>query len=283
MVSLQLPQQERRKLPRSSSSFLIHFVLLLPTLAASTTDTTRSLLLNHAPRPVRERHIMAFTPPSLLSSSRRPGRKNAASPLHNSADPSSISLEQKQEEEQETTAAAAIPAAMAVAVPPTTLRPAEISERVGFKDVEIHLPDAFTPLERIALSAEGDLQRIISSYYNSAVSVDIKHCTEMEPGTFDREVDLSVKGKVFCTAKSSLSSKTTECAHLLREKSVGLGQLFRYLRIYPTFRLLDVGRNDDNGGFWRLYELDCPEVLNCRILETFAPDTFHRESKAVIK
>jgi len=28
-------------------------------------------------------------------------------------------------------------------------------------------------------------------------------------------------------------------------------------------------------GFWRLYELDCPGVLNCRILERFRSDTFH--------
>lgn len=161
-------------------------------------------------------------------------------------------------------------------------------ERVGFKDVEIHLPETFTPLERVALSAEGDLQRIISSYHNAAVTVSIKRCAEVEPGLFDREVDLSVLGRVFCTATSSLSPKTVECAHLLREKSVGLGQLFRYSRVYPTFRLLDVGREDEEGGedgeeggkegggFWRLYELDCPEVINCRILERFAGDTFER-------
>lgn len=134
--------------------------------------------------------------------------------------------------------------------------PAQIMERVGFKDVEIRLPETFSPLERVALSAEGDLQRIISSYYNAAVSVSIKRCKEIEPGLFDREVDLSVMGRVFCTATSSLSPKTPECAHLLREKSVGLGQLFRYLRVYPTFRLLDVGRmeggeerREEEGGF----------------------------------
>lgn len=69
-------------------------------------------------------------------------------------------------------------------------------ERVGFKDVEIRLPSAFTPLERIAVSAEGDLQRIVASYYNAAVAVAIKRCEEVEPGVFDREVDLSVKGQV---------------------------------------------------------------------------------------
>lgn len=164
--------------------------------------------------------------------------------------------------------------------------PAQIMERVGFKDVEIRLPETFSPLERVALSAEGDLQRIISSYYNAAVSVSIKRCKEIEPGLFDREVDLSVMGRVFCTATSSLSPKTPECAHLLREKSVGLGQLFRYLRVYPTFRLLDVGREEGGtgkeeggGGVWRLYELDCPAVINCRILERFAGDTFHRRRR----
>jgi len=166
--------------------------------------------------------------------------------------------------------------------------PAQIMERVGFKDVEIRLPETFSPLERVALSAEGDLQRIISSYYNAAVTVSIKRCAEVEPGLFDREVDLSVLGRVFCTATSSLSPKTQECAHFLREKSVGLGQLFRYLRVYPTFRLLDVGREEGEGeggreegvgGFWRLYELDCPEVINCRIFERFKGDTFHRRRR----
>lgn len=33
-------------------------------------------------------------------------------------------------------------------------------------------------------------------------------------------------------------------------------------------------------GFWRLYELDCPGVLNCRILECFLPDTFHLTEQA---
>ena len=167
---------------------------------------------------------------------------------------------------------------LVVTSPPTPPDDDErIVERVGFKDVEIRLPERFSPLERVALSAEGDLQRIISSFYNAPVAVTIKRCAEVTPEVFDREVDLSVLGRVFCTATSSLSPKTPECAHLLREQSVGLGQLFRYLRVYPTFRLLEVGRTGRNDeGFWRLYELDCPEVINCRIRETFAPDTFHR-------
>jgi hypothetical protein len=67
-------------------------------------------------------------------------------------------------------------------------------ERVGSRDMEIRLPPSFTPLERIAVSAEGDLQRIVASYYNAAVAVAIRRCQEVEPGLFDREVDLSVLG-----------------------------------------------------------------------------------------
>lgn len=113
-----------------------------------------------------------------------------------------------------------------------------------------------------------------SSYYNAPVGVTIKRCVELESGLFDREVDLSVFGEVgrsirsleplrlhppetlwllsracglcvqvFCTATSSLKPKTLDCAELLREKKLGLGQLFRYLGTYPSFRLLDAGKD----------------------------------------
>lgn len=105
------------------------------------------------------------------------------------------------------------------------------------------------------------------------MGVTIKRCVELESGLFDREVDLSVFGKVgrkirslgplrlhpplrtllfpraglcvqvFCTATSSLKPKTLDCAELLREKKLGLGQLFRYLGTYPSFRLLDAGKD----------------------------------------
>ncbi len=88
----------------------------------------------------------------------------------------------------------ALAAAVAAARASTTGAEAIVLERVGSRDVEIRLPSAFTPLERIAVSAEGDLQRIVASYYNAAVAVAIRRCEEVEPGLFDREVDLSVLG-----------------------------------------------------------------------------------------
>ena len=50
------------------------------------------------------------------------------------------------------------------------------------------------------------------------------------------------KNQVFCTATSSLAPRTAECARLLREQGLGLGQLFRHLKVHPDFKLLEVGK-----------------------------------------
>jgi hypothetical protein len=36
-----------------------------------------------------------------------------------------------------------------------------VQERMGSRDTEIRLSEAFTPLERVAISADGNLQRIV--------------------------------------------------------------------------------------------------------------------------
>ena len=64
------------------------------------------------------------------------------------------------------------------------------------------LPKIFTSLERIVLLANGNLQRIVSAFYNAEVSVRIKKNERIGRGTYDREVDLICFDRVFCTAKS---------------------------------------------------------------------------------
>ena len=49
-----------------------------------------------------------------------------------------------------------------------------------------------------------------------------------------------------------------------------MGQLFRFLGVLPSFKLLSAGRNDD-GALFREYQLSCPQI-SCRFVETFAPD-----------
>lgn len=55
----------------------------------------------------------------------------------------------------------------------------------------------------------------------------------------------------------------------IAEKKVGLGQLFSFLGVLPSFNLIRAGRND-KGALWREYELSCPQ-LKCAFTETFAP------------
>lgn len=59
------------------------------------------------------------------------------------------------------------------------------------------------------------------------------------------------------------------CRQLVQSGQVGLGQLFRYLDLLPQFELQQAGRHaNNNGGWWRVYELKCRQVT-CHIREDF--------------
>ena len=64
------------------------------------------------------------------------------------------------------------------------------------------LAKKFAPLERVLLTANGNLQRIISSYYNTSVEVHIVHNREEQPGLFHRQASLRllyVRDGYLCT------------------------------------------------------------------------------------
>ncbi|CAM9613668.1 unnamed protein product [Discosporangium mesarthrocarpum] len=125
----------------------------------------------------------------------------------------------------------------------------------------------FDPVERIVLTANGNLQRVISSYYNAAVSVSIVKCDETGDATYDREVTLSVNGRKLCTAKSIMVLHSPACVKAVRGGEVGIGQLLRLLEVLPSFELLNAGRTSA-GGFWRVYDLHSRH-FSCRIHEEF--------------
>jgi len=148
-----------------------------------------------------------------------------------------------------------------------------------------------SPLERIALTANGNLQRIFSSYYDAPVHVTVDKCQlrhnetkninvslfDMEnlppiPAIWDRSVHLSVHDQNFCTAFSEIIVHSQECIVLVCSGKVGIGQIFRYLDKLPTFELIDAGRLKQ-GGMWREYVLSCDE-LTCQIREEFSPDAW---------
>ena len=139
------------------------------------------------------------------------------------------------------------------------------------------------PLDRMALTANGNLQRLVSSYYDAPVSVVVDYCRARDPietgvVTWDRRVSLQVFGQTFCVATSVIRVRDPQCVTWVESGQVGLGQLFRKLNVLPTFSLLRAGAIDDNdtpdgveaggGGFWREYSLACAE-LSCDIREEF--------------
>jgi hypothetical protein len=129
------------------------------------------------------------------------------------------------------------------------------------------------PLDRMALTANGNLQRLVCSYYDSPVTVTLdsqyrrSSLQEGDPeragssaqgrqendlGTptrlrasshvWHRVVHLSVFQATFCTATSVITVHDPTCQALVESGRVGLGQLFRYLDLLPEFTLLGAGK-----------------------------------------
>lgn len=145
--------------------------------------------------------------------------------------------------------------------------PDSFGDIMSKKETNISVVGEFTPLERIVITANGNLQRILSAYYGAPISVVIKKCEKKSDYKYDREVDLVVNGQVACTARGEIVLHSDECIEAIESKSIGVGQLFRFLGVLPTFTLLGVGRA--NNQLWREYELSCPQ-LKCTFVETFS-------------
>ncbi|KAF8216463.1 hypothetical protein K438DRAFT_1703382 [Mycena galopus ATCC 62051] len=169
-------------------------------------------------------------------------------------------------------------------------------------------PKEITGLERIALSAQGDLQRILSAFFARPISLALTYShtfTKRPDGALDplslpnsaalasvtpesqivqnRQVHLQCSGKIVCTATSTVKISSARCAHLFLEEKYGIGQLFSKVGATPSFELLGVGIGGQHdikaaekglgGGphdqLWRRYKLSIPEI-ECEILEVFA-------------
>ncbi|KAJ3320619.1 hypothetical protein HDV06_005137 [Boothiomyces sp. JEL0866] len=151
--------------------------------------------------------------------------------------------------------------------------PAHLGDIMALTETNTVLSGDFSPLERICLTANGNLQRILSSYFNSKVSVEIVK-NEKSNGTnlvYGRVVNLICQGTTLCVAESTISISDGKIIELIESNTVGIGQLFRYLNLLPEFVLLDVGRT--LSGFWRVYLLKSPGIV-CEIKETFPDDLF---------
>ncbi|KAJ2821820.1 hypothetical protein IWW50_004481, partial [Coemansia erecta] len=118
--------------------------------------------------------------------------------------------------------------------------------------------------------------RVLSAYYNLPVSVEVVHNaparakTQGLPVRYTRDINLVCNRTVVCSAQSTVDLLTRKAADLVVSQGVGIGQLFRYMNVLPTFRLLEAHLSDDDASFSRLYELRSDDVA-CVISERF-PD-----------
>jgi hypothetical protein len=118
---------------------------------------------------------------------------------------------------------------------------------------------------------------MISAYFNSIVTVKIHRNERISPENqmpliLDRMVEIASAGRTRCVAESIVTITDPHIADLIVLQKVGIGQLFRHLKVLPDFELLDLQRESDS--FWRLYVLES-KGISCKIKETFPNDIFH--------
>ena len=130
----------------------------------------------------------------------------------------------------------------------------------------------FSPLERVLLSANGNLQRLVSSYLNMPVTVTVHHNTKKSHGVYEREVVLSAHGQQFGVATSTVTLTREDCIDAVEKRGVAIGQMFRHLNIMPRFTLHRFGEQAD-GRFWREYTLEGKGV-SCKITEQLTRGIF---------
>lgn len=128
-------------------------------------------------------------------------------------------------------------------------------------------PADVTGIERIALSAQGDLQRVLSAFFARPIVIALVYSQTLHqtspasalvpltlpnptviasaspetPIVQTRQVHLQCSGKIVCTATSRVRITSSECARLFLEEKYAIGQMFRRLEKVPAFELLSVG------------------------------------------
>lgn len=102
---------------------------------------------------------------------------------------------------------------------------------VSSKNVFLRLPDAFSPTERMILQASGNLQRILSAYYNvpshvKIIKNDVVQSTEIPHMQFERKIEMYFEDKFAYDAESILLVKDSNVLELIEKHKYGLGQIF---------------------------------------------------------
>ncbi|EJD07601.1 uncharacterized protein FOMMEDRAFT_115954 [Fomitiporia mediterranea MF3/22] len=120
--------------------------------------------------------------------------------------------------------------------------------------VEFAWPKGVTPVERIMLSAHGDLQRILSAFFARPVVItpifvrtsptldsEALSPSPESPTTQKRQVHLVCAGRTVCIATSFVTITSARCAELFLKDGYAIGQIFRKMGVQPEFELVEAG------------------------------------------
>ena len=129
---------------------------------------------------------------------------------------------------------------------------------------------AFSPAQRVALTANGNLQRVLSAYHNERVTIRVLSHERESLGLWRRRVVLELADRPACVARSSVVARTRTAIEEA-SKGGGLGQLFSELGGKQEFSLLEVARADAT--FSRVYVLSNAHLV-CHIEEVMPLNLF---------
>eukprot|EP00929_Paragymnodinium_shiwhaense_P077810 TRINITY_DN40160_c0_g2_i1.p1 TRINITY_DN40160_c0_g2~~TRINITY_DN40160_c0_g2_i1.p1 ORF type:complete len:418 (-),score=61.53 TRINITY_DN40160_c0_g2_i1:471-1724(-) len=139
------------------------------------------------------------------------------------------------------------------------------------------------PYHRVVLTANGNLQRLMSAWYDDKVEVAVVRNVQIEDESqwdydfvrqYDRRVILRCgEAGPFCVATSRVILTTPQAVEAVESKQVGIAQLYHHFGILPHFYLIDAGAQDAPKGqrLWREYVLHGGGI-ECRIREDFRPN-----------
>ena len=129
---------------------------------------------------------------------------------------------------------------------------------------------AFSPAQRVALTANGNLQRVLSAYHNERVTIRVLSHERESLGLWRRRVVLELADRPACVARSSVVARTRTAIEEA-SKGGGLGQLFSELGGKQEFSLLEVARAETT--FSRVYVLSNAHLV-CHIEEVMPLNLF---------
>ena len=126
------------------------------------------------------------------------------------------------------------------------------------------------PAQRVALTANGNLQRVLSAYHNERVTIRVLSHERESLGLWRRRVVLELADRPACVARSSVVARTRTAIEEA-SKGGGLGQLFSELGGKQEFSLLEVARAEAT--FSRVYVLSNAHLV-CHIEEVMPLNLF---------